>query len=186
MNKRGIFLDRDGTIIEEKNYLSQVEEVNLLPSSAQAIKLLNENGFKVIVISNQSGIGRGYFTKETVDEIHQKMKTLLAKEDAFIDKVYYCPHKPSDNCNCRKPKVGMLNLAAKDLQIALKESYLVGDKVSDLKTGVNAGLRTILVLTGYGKESSYELKAQSSSLKPDYTAKDLLSAVKWILKVSEK
>lgn len=180
---KAVFLDRDGTVIEECKYLDKEGMIRILDGVASAIRLLNKGKFKVIIISNQSGVGRGYFTEKEVLNVNKKLLQLLKSEGAIIDGVYFCPHKPSDHCKCRKPKAGLIDEARGKFKIDLKKSYVIGDKLTDIKTGVNAGLRTILVLTGYGKESSYELKPQSSSLKPDYTAKDLLSAVKWILKV---
>lgn len=170
---RAVFLDRDGTIIAEKNYLSQISEVKVLPWVPSAIRQLNQNNFRVIVLSNQSGIGQGFFTQKKVEKINNYLKNLLLKKGAKIDKIYFCPHTPEDGCFCRKPSAGLIYQAQKDFNIALEKSYLVGDKASDIEAGYRAGCKTILVLTGYDE------KEKSA---PTYLADNLREAVKWILK----
>lgn len=170
-----VFLDRDGTIIAEKNYLSQIAEVKVLTEVPSAIRQLNQNNFKVIVISNQSGIGQGFFTQKKVEKINNYLKNLLLKKGAKIDKIYFCPHIPEDNCSCRKPSTGLIHQAQKDFNIALEKSYLVGDKASDIEAGYRAGCKTILVLTGYGEK-------EKGGCVPTYLASNLREAVKWILK----
>lgn len=145
MADRAVFLDRDGTMAEDVSYCRRPEDFRLLPNTARAIKLLNEHCFKVIVVTNQSGVGRGYFTEETLAEIHEKMKRELAREGARVDAIYYCPHHPDDNCDCRKPKPGMILRAANDYDIDLKRSFVMGDMPSDIAMGQATGCRTILI-----------------------------------------
>lgn len=170
---KAVFLDRDGTIAIDAHYCSRVEDFKLLPTVPKAVKLLNDNGFKVVVITNQSGIARGYFTEETLAQIHQKMKDELAKHGARIDAIYYCPHHPDDGCDCRKPGTDLFRKAVLDLDIDTKTSYVVGDMQMDIDAGKALGCRTILVTTGP------QPPAASSQL-PDHVASDLLDAAKWI------
>ena len=186
---RAVFLDRDGVITQEPpHYAHKLSQLKLIPKSADAIRLLNENGFVVIVASNQAGIAHGYYREEDAILFHQAMKENLAKEGAYIDAIYYCPHHPEAkidryrvDCNCRKPKPGMLTRAEKELNIDLKQSFIVGDKLSDIEAGKRAGCKTIMVRTGYGVE---ELK--SNELDCDYVANDLYDAVQHILYLSHK
>jgi len=138
---RAVFIDRDGTINRDVPYCSRPEDFELLPGAAEAIKLLNEHGFKVVVVTNQSGIARGYFTEETLARIHDKMRRELAKHGARVDAIYYCPHHPEDNCECRKPKPKMVLQAAKDLDIDLSQSYVIGDDDKDIDLARRAGCR---------------------------------------------
>ncbi len=179
-----VFMDRDGTITEEMGYLKDAEKLRLIPRSGEAIRSLNEKEILAFVVSNQSGVARGYFTEETVKKIHRKLERLLKKEGTYLDGIYYCPHHPEfgpskyrKNCNCRKPKPGMLLKAAKRFNLDLKRCYVIGDKVEDIKLARNVGAREILVLTGYGQKSR-------EKIRPDYIAQDLYQAVKWILKES--
>jgi D-glycero-D-manno-heptose 1,7-bisphosphate phosphatase len=148
MKKRpAVFLDRDGTLIEEVNYLSRVEDVRLFPFSARAVQLLKENGFLVIVVTNQSGIGRGIYTEAAMQAIHEKIQEEVG---GLIDAFYFCPHLPCDGCACRKPAIGMIESAMTEFDIDLENSWMVGDKKTDVETALAAGLRGALVLTGYG------------------------------------
>ncbi len=176
-----IFLDRDGVINEEIGFLHKKEQLKLIQNSAKAIALLNKEGYKVIVITNQPAVARGLCTEETVEEIHKELQQLLKKENAYIDHFYYCPHHPTEgqnpfftkNCYCRKPKTGMIQKAKQDLNIEdLSSSYLIGDRISDIKTGSLMGCKTILVSTGYGQKDSW------NDASADYYAKDLYHAVK--------
>ena len=178
---RAVFLDRDGTINEEIVHPEpdqfaprHPDEFKLVSGVGGAIKLLNEAGFKVVVVTNQAGVARGYFTKEILIKIHHKMEKELSKKEAFLDAVYYCPHHPDVGCYCRKPNPGMLKQAAHDLDIDLKESYIIGDKMTDLVPGIKMGCKTILVLTGRGKSVKINKNI-------DYIASDLYAAAKWIL-----
>lgn len=155
--RKAVFIDRDGTINCEKEYLFRTEECSFISGAPEAIRLLNKAGFKVIVVTNQSGIGRGFFTEKDVRKLHQFMDEKLAGFGAFIDAWYLCPHHPDHgigefkrHCDCRKPQPGMLFEAAGDLGVDLAASYIVGDKLADIKAGIAAGCLPILVRTGYG------------------------------------
>ena len=142
-----VFLDRDGTIIEEENYLSNFSQIKIYPFSFSALKILKDCGFKIFIITNQSGVARGYFTEDFV----KKVNTFLC-EKLGIDDFFYCPHIPEDNCNCRKPEKGLIQQALKKYpEIDLKNSYFIGDKEVDVETGKKCNMKTILVGTGYGK-----------------------------------
>jgi len=188
MNK-AVFLDRDGVITKEPPYYAhKIDQLELIPKSAEAISLLNESGFKVIVVSNQSGVARGYYQEKDIDIYNKAMKKKLEDKGAFINAIYYCPHYPEAtikeyriDCDCRKPKPGMLKRAKKDLDLDLKCSFLVGDKMSDIEAGYRAGCKTILVLTGQGNdELKNNLKMQ---IKPNYISKDLYTATQIINKI---
>ncbi|OCZ49445.1 D-glycero-beta-D-manno-heptose 1,7-bisphosphate 7-phosphatase [Dehalobacter sp. TeCB1] len=156
MNK-AVFLDRDGTINIEKNYLYKEDEFVFIEGAAQAIKILHEMGYKVIVITNQAGVARGYYTEDDVIKLHHYLDAELRKHHTHIDAYYYCPHHPegvipkySRTCHCRKPNTGMIDQAVADFEIDLKESILIGDKETDILTGKNAGVKyTILVRSGH-------------------------------------
>ncbi|HJX70044.1 MAG TPA: D-glycero-beta-D-manno-heptose 1,7-bisphosphate 7-phosphatase [Dehalococcoidia bacterium] len=175
-SKGAVFLDRDGTIARDVNYCRRVEDFEILPTVPQGIRLLNEHGFKVIVITNQSGIARGYFTEETLSLIHQKMENELSQHSARIDAIYVCPHHPDERCECRKPKPTLLLQAASEIGIALKLSYMVGNDGKDIEAGSAAGCKTILVTIGPNQGND---KGQS---KPNHIASNLYEAVEWIVK----
>jgi D-glycero-D-manno-heptose 1,7-bisphosphate phosphatase len=156
-----VFLDRDGTIIEEVYYLACPSQVRLLPGAAEAIRDLNHAGFMVIVVTNQAGVARGYFPESRVAEVHSYLAARLADAGAKVDAFYYCPHHERDGiggyriaCDCRKPRPGMLLRAAREHQLDLAESWMIGDKPSDVSAGSAAGCRSILVRTGYGASSA--------------------------------
>jgi len=185
MNK-AVFLDRDGVITKEPPYYAhRIDQLELISKSAEAIRLLNKNGFKVIIVSNQSGVARGYYQEKDIEIYNGAMKKKLEEKNAYIDAIYYCPHYPEAtikkyriDCDCRKPKPGMLKQAEKDLNLNLKLSFLVGDKISDIEAGYRAGCKTILVLTGQGNG---ELKKISEmDIKPTYISKDLYMAIQII------
>jgi len=171
MSARAVFLDRDGTISKDVHFCSRVEDFEILPNAPQAIRLLNRHGFKVIVVTNQSGVGRGYFTEDALHDMHRYMRRELARHGAFIDAIYYCDHHPADGCDCRKPKPELLLRAARDCSVDLNRSFMVGDAERDMAAGKAAGCRTALI-TGNGK---------GREVSPDYVAADLLQAVHWIL-----
>jgi D-glycero-D-manno-heptose 1,7-bisphosphate phosphatase len=191
MNK-AVFLDRDGVITKEPPcYAHKIEQLELVPKSAEAIRLLNESGFKVIVVSNQAGVARGYYQEKDIQIYNNEMKRQLKEKTARIDAMYYCPHHPEAtiekykiDCDCRKPKPGMLRQAKKDLNLNLKYSFLIGDKMSDIEAGYRADCKTILVLTGQGND---ELKKISKKIdiKPNYISKDLFAAIQ-IIKRNDK
>ncbi|MCX7625046.1 MAG: HAD family hydrolase [Candidatus Sumerlaeaceae bacterium] len=182
-----VFLDRDGTICKEVGYLAHPEQLELLPGSPQAIARLNRAGVIVIVTTNQSGVARGYFTEADVAAVHKRLEELLAARGAWLDAVYYCPHHPEKgmepylvDCECRKPKLGMIRRAQEEFLLDIGCSYAVGDKLSDVAFGKAAGLRTVLVLTGYGAGEQQKL-ASHPALNPDFIARDLSDAVSWIV-----
>jgi D-glycero-D-manno-heptose 1,7-bisphosphate phosphatase len=160
-NRRGprpaLFLDRDGTLIEEVNYLASPDQVRLIPGAAEAVRRVNAAGVPVVVVTNQAGVARGYFPEERVAEVHAHLSRVLAAEGARVDAYYYCPHHAEAGvgpyrvaCHCRKPKPGMLLTAAAEMSVDLSRSWMVGDKLCDVRAGAAAGCRTVLVRTGYG------------------------------------
>ncbi|MBS0202066.1 MAG: HAD family hydrolase [Planctomycetes bacterium] len=168
ISRPGVFLDRDGTIIEEKHYLSRPEDVVLLPTAADTIARLNSLGIAVAVVTNQAGIARGYFPETLVAEVHARLDDLLAPFGAKIDRYDYCPHHATEgqgkyriDCNCRKPKPGMLTRAAEELGIDLSRSLMIGDRFGDLQAGANAGCQSALVRTGYGASVSLDFEGES-------------------------
>ena len=173
MSHIAVFLDRDGTINREVNYLSNPEQLELLPGAGEAIQRLNELGLKVIVVTNQSGVARGYLTEEELNSIHVLMGEMLAEHDAHLDAIYYCPEMPGTDSRCRKPEIGMMEQAAREHDIDLTRSYVVGDMAKDIEMGRRAGSRTVLVLTGYGQEDK-------DRTDPDHVAEDLAAAAQWI------
>lgn len=192
MSKPAVFLDRDGTINEQMGYINHVTRFQMLPRAAQAIRKLNDKDIPVVVVSNQSGLARGYFPKKVLDEVHVKMNRALTEGGAHVDGIYYCPHHPEAKeaeyrkaCDCRKPKTGLFTQAAVDLDIDLSRSYVVGDRFSDLKAARNCGAKGILVLTGYGR-GDLEYVGPELDIKPHHVADDLYAAVEWILDDMEK
>ncbi|MGQ9689153.1 MAG: D-glycero-alpha-D-manno-heptose-1,7-bisphosphate 7-phosphatase [Desulfobaccales bacterium] len=175
-----VFLDRDGTINEEMGYINHLSRFRLLPEAAPAIRRLNEAGIPVVVVTNQSGAARGYFPYSLVEEVHDRLRRLLHEADARLDAIYTCLHAPDAGCACRKPRPGLLLQAARDLNLDLSRSFLVGDRYLDIQTAVNAGVQGILVLTGYGL-GEYEHLRASSQAQPVHVAADLPAAVEFIL-----
>ncbi len=152
MNQAFVLLDRDGVINHDSDdYIKTADEWQPIPGSLEAIALLNNNDFKVIVITNQSGLGRGYYSLETLAEIHNKMLQLCQKNGAEIEAIFYCPHTPEDHCDCRKPKPGLLQQFSERYQRKLDDLFFVGDKISDIQAGETAGAKPILVKTGKGE-----------------------------------
>jgi D-glycero-D-manno-heptose 1,7-bisphosphate phosphatase len=179
--QKAVFLDRDGTIIEDSGYVAGRERVKFLPRSPQAIKLLNENGYKVIVISNQAGVARGYFSEEAVKETNRYIQESLARQGALINRFYYCPHhiegvieEYRKECYDRKPNPGMIEQAKSDFMVDLNKSFVIGDRYSDIEAGLRAGCRTVLL--GNGAADGEEITA-----RPHRTARDLYEAVEWLL-----
>jgi D-glycero-D-manno-heptose 1,7-bisphosphate phosphatase len=183
---KAVFLDRDGTIIEDTGYVAGAERVKFLPGSIRAIKLLNENGFRVMVVSNQAGVARGYFDEDMVKTTNRYIQSTLAEQGAFIDMFYYCPHHREGvveeyrrECHFRKPNPGMIEQGGRDFDIDLRQSFVIGDHYSDVAAGHRAGCRTVLL--GDGKSDDEEIIAM-----PDRIARDLKEAVDWILRVSAR
>ena len=184
-----VFLDRDGTLIEEVGYLSHLDRIVLYPWSIESVKLLNRAGFKVVVVTNQAGVARGLFDEDFIDEAHRFPDQKFGDGGATIDKFYYCPHHPEASveayrceCDCRKPKAGMLWKAAQELQLELSHSFVIGDRLSDLRLGPAVGAKSVLVRTGYGETTAREL---TDDVEVDYTAPELMTAVAWILRHSK-
>jgi D-glycero-D-manno-heptose 1,7-bisphosphate phosphatase len=167
-------------------YLDSIEQLRLIPGSAAAIKLLNERGLKAVVVTNQSGIARGFFSESRLQEVHEELERLLRLEGAYLDGIYYCPHHPSDGhepylgvCDCRKPASGLLLRAAADLGLDLRASYVIGDHRSDVECAQRVGAKGILVLTGHGENSRAEKESWPSP--PAYIAPDLYAGVQWVI-----
>ena len=184
-----VFLDRDGTLIEEVGYLSHLDRIALYPWSIESVKLLNRAGFKVVVVTNQAGVARGLFDEDFIHEAHRFLDQKFSDGGATIDKFYYCPHHPEasveayrSECDCRKPKAGMLWKAAQELQLELSHSFVIGDRLSDLRLGQAVGARSLLVRTGYGETTAREL---TDDVEVAYTAPELMTAVAWILRHSK-
>lgn len=181
-----VFLDRDGTINEEVGYLDSMDKLSIFPAAFDAVRIINEAGMKVVVVTNQSGVARGFFDEAFVKDIHERMKKLFLERDAVIDRFYYCPHHPTEGggsyrtvCDCRKPKPGMLLKASAELGIDLSVSYVVGDTTRDIELARRCEATGILVRTGYGKDMAV------SEIKPAYVADDILAAARWIVEDAE-
>lgn len=175
---RAVFLDRDGTINREVDYLRSIRQLRILPGAAWAIQRLNRLGFLVIVISNQPVVGRGWLSEQALGKVHDELQRRLSRKGAKIDAIYYCPHHPDANlkqfrlnCDCRKPNTGMIKKALRDFDIDLRKSFLIGDRTGDILTGHRTGLQTILVKTGYGGSDNLH------KVKPDAIAENLTEAV---------
>jgi D-glycero-D-manno-heptose 1,7-bisphosphate phosphatase len=179
--RSAVFLDRDGTIAEEVGYLNHASRFRMFPFVAAAIYRLNEAGLPVIVVTNQSGVSRGYFPESLVHTVNELMTQQLADAGAKINAIYYCPHTSAENCNCRKPKTGMLDRAAQEHALDLQHSFVVGDRYGDIELARNARARSILVRTGYG-EGELAWHAAKWPVQPDFVAKDLTQATDWILR----
>jgi D-glycero-D-manno-heptose 1,7-bisphosphate phosphatase len=167
--RRFVALDRDGTIIKECEYLSEPEQVALLPGVGAALRELQQMGFGLVVITNQSGVGRGIFDQAQLERVHERLRELLEKEGVHLDGLYVCPHKPDDDCACRKPRLGLLRKAAGELGFNLANSIVIGDKACDIEMGHAAGALTFLVRTGYGARVENEAAA-------DFVVNDLAAA----------
>lgn len=181
-----VFIDRDGTINEDIGYVSRADDLIIYPWAAEAVRLINNSGRKVVVVTNQSGIARALYDEATLAEIHNRLIEELASRGARVDAIYYCPHHPEIGderyhkaCECRKPQPGMLNQAAREHKIDLARSYVIGDKASDINLASSVGARSTLVMTGYGRETL--ANSDLWRCKPDLIADDLLQAVKLIL-----
>lgn len=190
---RVVFLDRDGTLNEEVHYLHRPEDFKLIDGVPKALRLLKEAGFNLVVVTNQAGVARGYYTEEDVKKLHLYMNNLLEPEGASIDAFYYCPHHPEyglgkykKTCDCRKPGTGMFEMAQARFDVDKEHSYMIGDKLLDVEAGRNYGLTSILVGTGYGRgqhEQEMEARRPNAAGRPayDYYVDTLLDAALWIV-----
>lgn len=180
--KIAVFLDRDGTLNEERgDYISKYEDIKIYPFAFNAIRIINSLGFLAIVTTNQAGIAKGILRKKDVDDIHRKMKEDFERNNAKISAFYYCPAHPDHSkkgLNCRKPLIGMALKAKKEFGVDLKKSFVIGDKVEDILFAKNFGGKGILVLTGYGRKSMEEI--EKIGIEPDFIAENVLKAVEWI------
>jgi D-glycero-D-manno-heptose 1,7-bisphosphate phosphatase len=183
---RGVMLDRDGTLIEEVGYLDRLDRIQLFPYSVDAVRLLNRAGYKVIVVTNQAGVARGYFDEPFVEETHRALTAMVGKGGASVDGFYYCPHHPDGevdayraSCDCRKPQPGMIRRAAVDHELDLSRSFIVGDRAHDVEAGTAVGARGILVRTGYGYRHEAAAREHGALI-----ADNLMQAVSWILRQS--
>ena len=174
--RRAVFLDRDGTIAEEMGYVNHVDRLQIFPYAAEAIRQLNQAEIPVVVVTNQSGVARNIFPESLVHEVHKKMVAELAAAGAWIDAIYFCPHKSEDVCECRKPNPGMLERAAREHGLDLGASWVVGDRYADLEMAYAAGARGGLVMTGYGR-GEYELHRSTWPKQPDLVSENLKDAV---------
>jgi len=185
--RAAVFLDRDGTLCEEVGYVNHIDRFQIFPWSPTAIRKLNGVGIPAVLITNQSGVAPGYFPEILVEEIHAKLQAELARFEARLDAIYYCPHHPRGKvaayrmvCQCRKPAPGMLHRAARDLSLDLGASFVVSDRYQDLNMGFQTGARGVLLLSGYGK-GEYLYHKETWPRQPDNVAVNLLEAVEWIL-----
>jgi len=188
MTNHAIFLDRDGTLNEEDGHVTAPEHFRLYSFAAEAVRLINRSGRKVIVLTNQSGIARDYFTEATLLEIHELMEESLRLQGARIDAIYYCAHHPDYgsppyrlDCDCRKPKPGLVERAARDFSLDLSRCYVIGDRYRDIEAGHAVGVCGVMVMTGLGR-GEYERERRLWPRQPDHLAEDLLDAVRWILR----
>jgi len=175
MKRRFVILDRDGTINIHKNYISDPDEIELIPGAAEGLRLMKKLGLGLIVITNQSAVGRGYFDLTRLDEINQRLIDLLYAENILLDGIYYCPHTPEDQCDCRKPKPALVEKAAVELGFNPSASFVIGDNICEIELGKNIEATTILVRSGYGDSI-----ARYGVITPDFIAVDLVSAAQFI------
>lgn len=177
-------MDRDGTVSEEVGYLYDTNMYKPFPWTGPAIRKINESGMKAILITNQSGVERGYYPESQVHEVHNVLRAELARHNAILDAIYFCPHHPETGCDCRKPRPGMLLRAQQELGIDIAQSYMIGDKYLDVEAAYAAGARPVLVMTGYGR-AEYE-KYKDLPRQPHFIAENLLDAVESIVSVHGK
>ena len=177
---RAIFMDRDGTVSEEIGYMYHTHLYKPFPWTGPAIRKINESGMKAVLITNQSGIERGYFPESQVHEVHEVLRAELARHNATLDAAYFCPHDPKTGCDCRKPQPGMLLRAERELGIDMNHSYMIGDRYLDVDAGYAAGVRSILVMSGDGR-AEFEKYKDVNPQQPHFVAENLLEAVESII-----
>lgn len=189
MTNKIVFLDRDGTIIEEMGYINHFSRIRPLPEAIEAIKLFRQYGFKVVVLTNQAGVARGYFSEEALIEMNNYMLQRFENSGARIDALYYCPHHPEGkvekyriDCNCRKPKTGLIEKAVKELNLRLDKAWMIGDRMSDVELAKNAGIEATYVLTGYGTGDYVKVKG-GFDVKPKIIFNNVLQAAQTIVKL---
>lgn len=187
MKRRAVFIDRDGTISEEVGYVNHPSRYRVFPYAAEAIKLLHDAGWLAILVTNQAGVARGYFSEELIKQVHELLRQELGRDGARLDAIYYCPHHPTVgaapyrlDCDCRKPKPGLIERAARDFDLDLRASWMVGDRYGDVELAHNAGVRSAFVLSGYGR-GEWEYQRAQWQHEPDLVADDLLAAVRLIV-----
>jgi D-glycero-D-manno-heptose 1,7-bisphosphate phosphatase len=185
MGSSAVFLDRDGTVNEEVDFLTSPRDLRLIPRSAEAIRRANDLGLRVIIVSNQSGVARGLLTEAALAEIHAALAAQLGERNARVDGIYYCPHHPTQGidgyrmeCDCRKPKAGMIDRAVREFSVDPAKSWVIGDRTVDAGMAKSAGARAILVLTGYGR-AEREL-CERDAIPLDYVADDLWDAMEFV------
>jgi len=179
-SKRFVILDRDGTIIIERNYISDPDRVEFLPGAVEGLRKMSKLGLGLIIVSNQSGVGRGYFDLSAVEAVNKRLINLLDRESIRLSGIYVCPHHPDDNCDCRKPKPGLVQTAAEELNFNPADSFVIGDYHCDIKLGTGIKAVTILVQTGYGLET-----AKRKDVQPDFIVKDLCEAAEVIGRIMQ-
>ena len=184
--RRAVFLDRDGTLIEEVGYLDRFEQIRVFPYSVDAVRMLNRAGYAVVVATNQSGVARGFFDEAFVAAVHEHLGRTFAGAGARIEGFYHCPHHPDGPvpayqkvCDCRKPRSGLLRRAAADLDLDLARSFVVGDRANDIEAGRAVGAAGVLVLTGYGTSVEDDARTAARAV-----TSNLIEAVSWILRES--
>jgi D-glycero-D-manno-heptose 1,7-bisphosphate phosphatase len=187
VKRPAVFIDRDGTINEQMGYINHLSRFLILPGVPEAIRLLNKNNFLVIIVTNQSGVARGYFPIDLVHEVHAFLEMSLKKEDAIIDGIFFCPHYPRgvvpeycSECDCRKPKTGLINQALESFDIDMSGSYVVGDRHTDIELAHRSNLKGLMVKTGYGL-GDIEYILPNEPIRPLHIAQDLLHAARWVL-----
>jgi D-glycero-D-manno-heptose 1,7-bisphosphate phosphatase len=191
MKRPAVFMDRDGTISEEVGYVNHPSRYRVFPFSAQAVRLLNEEGWLAVLVTNQAGVARGYFTEALIKEVHGVLEAELERDGARLDAIYYCAHHPSVgeppyryDCDCRKPRPGLIRRAASEFDIDLTRSWMIGDRYSDIVLAHNAGLRSAFVMTGYGR-GEWEYQRPDWKHQPELVAENLLEAVRKIVTSDE-
>lgn len=183
-----VFMDRDGTVNREVHYLHRPEDLVLFPDVPEGIRRLNEHGFRVVIVTNQAGVARGYYKEEDVKNLHEYLNEELKRHGGHVDRFFYCPHHPQNgigtykqDCECRKPKTGMFRMAEAFYEIDKAHSYMIGDKLIDTEAGRNYGIRSILIGTGYGEEFYNKVLSGDEKRNYDYYGKHFKEAVDWIL-----